>query len=74
MELLSWTANILAVAGWLVNIKHRKQAMMIFTAATVLSIAYFWNTHQWAFLVRMLIYLVIDIVTLWHIAREPRKP
>jgi hypothetical protein len=71
MEILSWAANILAITGWVVNIKRRKQAMMIFTVATMLSVVYFWHTRQWAFLARMAIYLVIDMATLWHIRREP---
>lgn len=72
MEYISWTANILAVIGWLVNIKHRKQAMLIFTVATVLSIIYFAATKQNPFLYRFILYLGIDVVTLWHIFRNEK--
>jgi len=70
MEYVSWAANILAVVGWTVNIKHRKSAMMIFTVATILSIVYFGATRQTPFFLRSLFYLVIDGVTLWHIVRN----
>ena len=72
MEVISWIANVLAVVGWLVNIKYRKQAMMIFTVATVLSLVYFWNSHQMPFVYRFLLYLVIDVVTLWQIYKLER--
>lgn len=72
MELISWSANILAVIGWVVNIKYRKHAMIVFTVATVLSIVYFVSTKQMPFLYRFVLYLIIDVVTLWNIFREER--
>ena len=72
MEILSWTINILAVVGWLTNIKHRKQAMYVFTVSTVLSIVYFAATAQWPWLARSMFYLVIDVVTLWHIFKKEK--
>ena len=66
-EIVSWAINVIAVIGWVVNIKHRKQAMLIFTVSTVLSIGYFAATWQVAFLLRSVFYLFVDIVTLWHI-------
>ena len=74
MEILSWITNILAIIGWIVNIRYRKYAMLIFTVGTLLSIIYFWNTDQLPFLYRFIIYFVIDIVTIWHILfRENKK-
>ena len=72
MTALSWVINTLAIIGWLVNVKRRKQAMYIFTVATLLSIVYFATTQQWPFLTRSLFYLVIDVVTLWHIFKKER--
>ena len=67
MNTLSWFVTIIAIVGWVVNIKHRKYAMMIFTVSTVLSIVYFAITKQMPFVFRSLFYLVIDIVTLYRI-------
>jgi len=73
METLSWIINGLAVIGWLTNIKHRKQAMLVFTVATILSIVYFTTTAQTSFLLRSIFYLGIDVVTLWNIFTEEGK-
>jgi len=67
---LSWAVNIGAVIGWLVNIKWRKRAMVIFTVTTLLSVVYFALTEQTPFLLRSLFYLGIDVVTLWNIHRN----
>jgi hypothetical protein len=72
IDTLSWIANALAVIGWTVNIKYRNQAMMIFTAATVIHLVYFWNTRQMPFVYRFVFYLGINAVTLWQIARDKR--
>lgn len=72
MEILSLVINGLSIAGWAINIKHRRQAMYVFTVSTVLSIIYFTATAQWPWLARSVFYLVIDIVTLWHISREEK--
>lgn len=71
--MISWIANTLAVIGWLVNIKYRKQAMIIFTVATILSLVYFWDSHQMPFVYRFLLYLGIDIVTLCQIFRSEKN-
>ena len=73
MQILSWIINILTVIGWCVNIKRRKQAMMVFTVATMLSIVYFSVTTQWPFLLRALFFLVIDVVTLYRIFKFEEK-
>ena len=58
------------MVGWLVNIKFRWYAMWIFTVSTVLSIFYFAITSQIPFFTRSVVYLGIDIATLWHINKE----
>ena len=73
MKELSWIINTIAIIGWVTNIKHRKQAMCIFTVATVLSIVYFAATAQTPFLLRSIFYLGIDVVTLWHIYKGEHK-
>lgn len=70
MEVLSWLINILAVIGWIVNIKNRKRAMIVFALATILSLVYFSVTAQIPFLLRSIFYFGIDLVTLWHIAKR----
>jgi hypothetical protein len=70
LDLVSWIINGGALIGWCVNIKHRKQAMIIFTCTTLLSIIYFALTKQTPFLLRSGFYLVIDIATLYHIKKE----
>jgi hypothetical protein len=70
LDFLSWMINILSMAGWFINIKYRRWAMWIFTVSTVLSIGYFWATWQVPFLARSVVYLFIDIATLWNIYRE----
>lgn len=73
MEALSWIINIFSTVGWIVQIKRRKQAMIIFTLATILSIVYFWITWQLPFLLRSFLYLGIDIVTLWEIQKAESR-
>lgn len=63
-EMISWLANILAVIGWVINIKYRKYAMIVFTFATILSLIYFYSTNQTPFIYRFIIYLLIDFLTL----------
>jgi len=50
LQIMSWVINILAAAAWLVNIKNRKKAMIIFTVTTLLAIIYFYTTRQVPFL------------------------
>lgn len=70
LEIASWIANILAVVGWLINIRWRKRAMIIFTVATLISIVYFGLSGQTPFFIRHVIYLAIDVATLVHICRH----
>ena len=75
MDVIAWAINGLAVIGWLLNIKveRRKAAMIVFTVATLLSIAYFAVTRQVPFLLRSLFYLCIDVVTLARIYTKERN-
>jgi hypothetical protein len=73
MDILSWIINIGAIIGWVVNIKARKYAMIIFAATTILSIVYFGVTAQVPFFARSIFYLVIDIATLIHIKNHEVK-
>jgi hypothetical protein len=73
MTALSWIINGLSLLAWGVNIKWRKQAMIIFTVTTVLSIGYFWATWQLPFLLRSVAYLAIDAATLYHIIKKEAK-
>lgn len=69
-EVVGWAANALAVAGWIVNIKFRPQAMLIFTLATILSLYYFCVTRQLPFALRFAAYLVIDAATLYQCRKD----
>jgi Ca2+/Na+ antiporter len=70
MQTLSWFINIGAAICWMINIKHRKLAMMGFTIVTLASIWYFIATRQTPFILRAVFYLCIDVITLWHIFKE----
>lgn len=74
MDTLSWIINVLPIIGWFlnINVKYRLYAMVIFTVATILAIVYFAITWQVPFLLRHIFYLVIDIVTLWHIIKKEK--
>lgn len=74
METVSWIINMLAVAAWIINIRNRKWAMILFTLTTILAIGYFGITAQVPFLLRSVFYLFIDIATLWHIAKREGHP
>jgi len=67
MDALGWVINIGASLCWVINIKHRKWAMIGFTCMTLLSIWYFAATKQTPFLLRAIFYLCIDIATLRNI-------
>jgi len=73
MANLSWLINIGAAICWVVNIRHRKAAMIGFTIVTVFSIWYFAVTNQVPFVLRSIFYLCIDFATLWHILVKERK-
>lgn len=74
MDMLGWFINIGSVIGWLVNIKARRYAMIIFTITTIASIVYFYFTGQIPFLARSIFYFGIDIVTLLHIKKHEGEP
>jgi hypothetical protein len=73
LDIMGWAINAGALIGWLVNIKWRKYAMIIFTCVTVPSIFYFALTNQVPFMLRSIFYLFVDIATLVHIFRNERK-
>ena len=73
IDLLSWIVNIGALIAWILNIKYRKYAMILFIFITILSIFYFFVTQQTPFLLRSVLYLFIDISTLYHIYKYENK-
>lgn len=72
-EYISWTINTLVILGWIVNIKFRPQAMIVFTITTILSMWYFYNTKQWPFALRNTAFLFIDIATLYQCRKDILK-